>query len=116
MVLPLSLPGVFAAVILTFVPATGDYVNAAVLGGPGDQMVGNIIQSKFLTEANYPQAAALSVILMLGMLVLRADLRPVAGHRGRDAGRGSGDMSAVTVDPQAPPQRAPHRSGGGVAG
>ena len=51
-------------------PATGDYVNAAVLGGPGDQMVGNIIQSKFLTEANYPQAAALSVILMLGMLVL----------------------------------------------
>jgi spermidine/putrescine transport system permease protein len=69
-VLPLSLPGVFAAVILTFVPATGDYVNAAVLGGPGDQMVGNIIQSKFLTEANYPQAAALSVILMIGMLVL----------------------------------------------
>ncbi len=69
-VLPLSMPGVFAAVILTFVPATGDYVNAAVLGGPGDQMVGNIIQSKFLTEANYPQAAALSVILMLGMLVL----------------------------------------------
>ena len=53
------MPGVFAAVILTFVPATGDYVNAAVLGGPGDQMVGNIIQSKFLTEANYPQAAAL---------------------------------------------------------
>jgi len=41
-----------------------------VLGGPGDQMVGNIIQSKFLTEANYPQAAALSVILMIGMLVL----------------------------------------------
>ena len=70
MVLPLSLPGVFAAVILTFVPATGDYVNAAVLGGPGDQMIGNIIQSKFLTEANYPQAAALSVILMIGMLVL----------------------------------------------
>ena len=60
----------FAAVILTFVPATGDYVNAAVLGGPGDQMMGNIIQSKFLTEANYPQAAALSVILMIGMLVL----------------------------------------------
>jgi len=68
--LPLSLPGVFAAFLLTFVPATGDYVNAAVLGGPGTTMIGNIIQDKFLTQNDYPQAAALSVILMLGMLVL----------------------------------------------
>ncbi len=67
---PLSLPGVFAAFLLTFVPATGDYVNAAVLGGPGTTMIGNIIQDKFLTQNDYPQAAALSVILMLGMLVL----------------------------------------------
>jgi len=67
---PLSLPGVFAAFLLTFVPATGDYVNAAVLGGPGTTMIGNIIQDKFLTQNDYPEAAALSVILMLGMLVL----------------------------------------------
>jgi spermidine/putrescine transport system permease protein len=67
---PLSLPGVFAAFLLTFVPATGDYVNADVLGGPGTTMIGNIIQTKFLTELNYPDAAALSVILMLAMLVL----------------------------------------------
>jgi spermidine/putrescine transport system permease protein len=67
---PLSLPGVFAAFLLTFVPATGDYVNAAVLGGPGTTMIGNIIQDKFLTQNDYPQAAALSVVLMLGMLVL----------------------------------------------
>ena len=67
---PLSLPGVFAAFLLTFVPATGDYVNASLLGGPGTTMIGNIIQEKFLTELDYPEAAALSVILMLVMLVL----------------------------------------------
>jgi spermidine/putrescine transport system permease protein len=67
---PLSLPGVFAAFLLTFVPATGDYVNASLLGGPGTTMIGNIIQEKFLTELDYPEAAALSVILMVVMLVL----------------------------------------------
>jgi spermidine/putrescine transport system permease protein len=67
---PLSLPGVFAAFLLTFVPATGDYVNSAVLGGPNTTMIGNIIQEKFLVELNYPEAAALSVFLMLAMLIL----------------------------------------------
>jgi spermidine/putrescine transport system permease protein len=67
---PLSLPGVFAAFLLTFVPATGDYVNASLLGGPGTTMIGNIIQDKFLTELDYPEAAALSVILMILMLIL----------------------------------------------
>jgi len=67
---PLSLPGVFAAFLLTFVPATGDYVNASVLGGPGTTMIGNIIQEKFLVELNYPEAAALSVFLMIAMLIL----------------------------------------------
>lgn len=69
-VIPLSLPGVFAAFLLTFVPATGDYVNAAILGGPGTTMVGNIIQTKFLSQNLYNEAAALSAILMLGMFVL----------------------------------------------
>jgi spermidine/putrescine transport system permease protein len=69
-VLPLSFPGLFAAVILTFVPATGDYVNSSVLGSSRTFMIGQIIQQKFLAENNYPDAAALSVILMLGMLVL----------------------------------------------
>ena len=67
---PLSIPGVFAGFLLTFVPATGDYVNADLLGGPGTTMIGNIIQQKFLTELDYPEAAALSVILMVVMLVL----------------------------------------------
>jgi spermidine/putrescine transport system permease protein len=76
---PLSLPGVFAAFLLTFVPATGDYVNAAVLGGPGTTMIGNIIQEKFLVELNYPEAAALSVILMIVMLILATIYARVLG-------------------------------------
>jgi spermidine/putrescine transport system permease protein len=67
---PLSLPGVFAAFLLTFVPATGDYINADVLGGPGTTMIGNIIQTQFLIQNNYPGAAAMSVVLMIGMLIL----------------------------------------------
>jgi spermidine/putrescine transport system permease protein len=69
-VLPLSVPGIFAAIVLTFVPATGDYVNADVLGGPGTTMIGNVIQAKFLIQGDYPEAAALSVVLMVVMLVL----------------------------------------------
>ena len=76
---PLSLPGVFAAFLLTFVPATGDYVNAALLGGPGTRMIGNIIQDKFLTENNYPEAAALSVILMIAMVILASVYARILG-------------------------------------
>lgn len=76
---PLSLPGVFAAFLLTFVPATGDYVNASVLGGPGTRMIGNIIQETFLQSINYPLAAALSVILMVAMLILATIYARVLG-------------------------------------
>jgi spermidine/putrescine transport system permease protein len=76
---PLSIPGVFAAFLLTFVPATGDYVNVDVLGGPNTTMIGNIIQTRFLTYNDYPSAAALSVILMLGMLVLGSIYARVLG-------------------------------------
>jgi spermidine/putrescine transport system permease protein len=76
---PLSLPGVFAAFLLTFVPATGDYVNADVLGGPYTTMIGNIIQTQFLTQNNYPGAAAMSVVLMLGMLLLASIYARVLG-------------------------------------
>jgi spermidine/putrescine transport system permease protein len=69
-VLPLSFPGIFAAIILTFVPATGDYVNAVVLGGTGTTMIGQIIQNQFLEAHEYSIAAALSVVLMAGMLVI----------------------------------------------
>ena len=78
-VLPLSFPGVFAAVILTFVPATGDYINSEVLGSSHTFMVGQVIQGKFLHENQYPDAAALSVILMIGMLVLALAYAKVLG-------------------------------------
>jgi spermidine/putrescine transport system permease protein len=68
-VLPLSIPGVFAGVLLTFVPAVGDYVNASILGGTTTTMIGNIIQQEYLTNFHYPQAAALSFILM-GILLI----------------------------------------------
>ncbi len=67
-VLPLSLPGIFAAVLLTFIPAVGDYVNAEILGGPGSRMIGNIIYSQFIQLRNYPVASALGFIIMLLML------------------------------------------------
>ena len=66
---PLSLPGVFAGSLLTFIPAMGDYINAELLGSPETTMIGNVIQNQFLTQNNYPTASALSFILMAGILV-----------------------------------------------
>jgi spermidine/putrescine transport system permease protein len=67
--LPLALPGVFAGSILTFIPSMGDYVNATLLGNTQTQMIGNVIQSRFLIQNDYPIAAALSFILLAGILV-----------------------------------------------
>jgi len=67
--LPLSLPGVFAGSLLTFIPAMGDYVNAELLGSPDTTMIGNVIQNQFLTQNNYPTASALSFLLMAGILI-----------------------------------------------
>ncbi len=68
-ILPLSVPGIFAGVLLTFIPAVGDYVNATVLGGTQTTMIGNIIQLAYLQNSQYPQAAAMSFILMFGLLI-----------------------------------------------
>jgi spermidine/putrescine transport system permease protein len=62
--LPLSAPGVVAGTLLTFIPASGDYVNAQFLGSAGNQMIGNVIQSLYLKQSDYPAAAALSFVLM----------------------------------------------------
>jgi spermidine/putrescine transport system permease protein len=67
--LPLSLPGVFAGTLLTFIPAAGDFINAQLLGTPRQHMIGNVIQSKFLVITDYPQAAALSFVLMAAILL-----------------------------------------------
>jgi spermidine/putrescine transport system permease protein len=68
--LPLSLPGVFAGVLLTFIPAAGDFINAQLLGTPRQYMIGNVIQSEFLSVRDYPTAASLSFVLMAAILVL----------------------------------------------
>ncbi|MFC9977219.1 ABC transporter permease [Spirillospora sp. NPDC050679] len=68
-VLPLSLPGVFAGVIMTFVPVSSDYVNAEVLGGPGNTMIGNVIQTEYFDNSSYALASALSFTLMALLLV-----------------------------------------------
>jgi spermidine/putrescine transport system permease protein len=70
--IPLSLPGIVSGTLLTFIPAAGDYVNASseFLGGTSSTMIGNVIQSNFLVQLNYPAAAALSIILMVIILVI----------------------------------------------
>jgi spermidine/putrescine transport system permease protein len=68
--LPLTMPGIVAGTLLTFIPAMGDYVNAFFLGGPGNKMIGNTIQSLYLTQRDYPAAAALSFVLMAGILAI----------------------------------------------
>jgi spermidine/putrescine transport system permease protein len=67
--LPLSLPGVFAGSLLVMIPAMGDYVNASLLGNTSTNMIGNVIQSRFLTNADYPTASALSFMLMAMILI-----------------------------------------------
>ncbi|QYX77237.1 ABC transporter permease [Streptomyces akebiae] len=67
---PLSMPGVVSGTLLTFIPASGDYVNAELLGSTNTQMIGNVIQSQFLRILDYPTAAALSFLLMAAILVM----------------------------------------------
>jgi spermidine/putrescine transport system permease protein len=78
-ILPLSLPGVFAGSLLTFIPAMGDFVNAELLGNAQTRMIGNVIQSRFLENNDYPTAAALSFILMAAILLMVAVYARVLG-------------------------------------
>jgi spermidine/putrescine transport system permease protein len=68
--LPLSMPGVVAGTLLTFIPAAGDYINAAILGSPSNKMLGNVIDARFFKIVDYPTAAALSFTLMAAILIL----------------------------------------------
>lgn len=86
--LPLSLPGVAAGSLLTFIPASGDYINARLLGSPAEQMAGNAIQRRFLNVLDYPTAAAMSFLLMAAIvLVVSVYLRTA----------GSGEMTSGAV-------------------
>ena len=68
--LPLSLPGVVAGTLLTFIPAAGDFINAELLGGTKQHMIGNVIQTKFLGLVDYPAAASMSFVLMAIILIM----------------------------------------------
>jgi spermidine/putrescine transport system permease protein len=70
--LPLSMPGVVAGTLLTFIPAAGDYVNATLLGNNRTSMIGSVVESRFFRVVDYPTAAALSFVLMAAILVLVA--------------------------------------------
>lgn len=72
--LPLSMPGIVSGTLLSFIPMSGDYVNASreFLGGTGTAMIGNVIESNFLQTQNYPMAASLSIILMVIILIIVA--------------------------------------------
>ena len=67
---PLSLPGVVAGTLLTFIPAAGDYINAELLGSVKDRMIGNVIQTNFIEFRDYPTASALSMVLMVTILAI----------------------------------------------
>jgi len=77
--LPLSLPGVVAGTLLTFIPAVGDFINAELLGTPKQSMIGNVIQSEFLVRTDYGEAAALSVVVMAAVLLLIVAYTKVVG-------------------------------------
>ena len=68
-VFPLSLPGVFAGVLITFVPVASDFVNSGILGGTQTTMIGNVIQTEYLTNNQYPLASAMSFLLMAALLI-----------------------------------------------
>ncbi|WP_250030303.1 ABC transporter permease [Paractinoplanes maris] len=68
-IFPLALPGVFAGVLMTFVPASSDFVNSEVLGSSDTTMIGQVIQAQFLDNSDYPTASALSFVLMLVLLI-----------------------------------------------
>ena len=68
--LPLSMPGLVAGTLLTFIPAAGDYINAELLGTPNQYMIGNVIDNLFLVQLDYPAAASCSVVLMLVIVAM----------------------------------------------
>jgi ABC-type spermidine/putrescine transport system permease subunit II len=86
-IFPLSLSGMFAGSILTFIPAIGDYVNAELLGTVKTQMIGNVIQNRYLAQNDYPTAAALSFLLMASILIAILIYARVLGTEELSGGR-----------------------------
>lgn len=68
--LPLSLPGIVAGCILVFILAVGSFLAPALLGGPGDQMIANLIERTFLEGQNWPLASAMSIVYLIVLFVM----------------------------------------------
>lgn len=66
--LPLSMPGVVAGCILTFIPCLGDFLTAELLGGPRYYLLGNLISNQFLMAQDWPFGAALTSLLLAGLV------------------------------------------------
>jgi ABC-type spermidine/putrescine transport system permease subunit II len=100
--LPLSAPGVVAGILLTFIPAVGDYVNAYFLGGPNQAMIGNVIQGQYLQLSNYPIAAALAFVLVALIMALVVVYLRLGGARtliGDEAATTTVSRATTTVTP-----------------
>jgi spermidine/putrescine transport system permease protein len=67
---PLSMPGVVAGTLLTFIPAAGDYINQRLLGSSQNNVIGSVIDTQFIRVGDYPTAAALSFVLMISIVAL----------------------------------------------
>ncbi len=68
--LPLSLPGMWAGVLLVFIPAVGEYVIPELLGGPQAQLVGRVLWEEFFANRDWPTASALAVALLVLLLLI----------------------------------------------
>ncbi len=68
-ILPLSAPGIYAGILLVGISNVGDFLSAQILGGPSTTMIGNIIQTQYVQNQNYPVASALSLVLMVSLLI-----------------------------------------------
>lgn len=68
-ILPLSAPGIYAGILLVGISSVGDFLNAQILGGPNTTMIGNIIQTQYVKNQNYPVASALSIVLMVALIL-----------------------------------------------
>ena len=67
--LPLSLPGVIAGCLLVFIPAMGEFVIPALLGGPDSLMIGRVLYDEFFSNRDWPVAAADAVLLLAILMV-----------------------------------------------
>ena len=87
--LPLSLPGLWAGLLLVFIPAAGEYVIPELLGGPQAQLIGRVLWQEFFNNRDWPTASAIACTLIVLLLLLPgAVIRAVRNHAGR-CSRGS---------------------------